>query len=170
MDGLVFPEVVTLRLVTPGAAGAEEPLPLAGVVFGVQTFHCRKNNYRLGPFFSDAGGVVVMTREALELSARAELDTGAMDYGDVRECAPDVEIRHWTASEVRRALHARQETWTRLLSGEAELHGSLGALLRRYREAPNHRLADRAAPVRDRWDGSRARVEYTYAVRLAAPA
>jgi hypothetical protein len=166
LAGFVFPEMVTIRLVTPHGEGTE-PLRLAGIAFRVKTFHCRKNDYNLGPFFSDGDGVVAITSRALALSASSTHATGIMDYGLTVECGADVELVHWSPSDIMRAEEARRLTWTHALPGEEELYGSLEELLRRFREAPNDRV-DRATPIRDRWDGSRSLVEYQYLVSLSA--
>jgi hypothetical protein len=162
----VFPEIVAIRILTSRDDSAK-PLRLAGIAFRVKTFHCRKNDYALGPFFSDGDGVVTITRRALELSASSTLATGIMDYGLPTECGPDVELSHWNGTDISRAQEARRSTWTRALPGEEELYGSLEALLRRLREAPNDSLED-VSPIRDRWDGSRPHVEYRYVVSLSA--
>jgi hypothetical protein len=166
LTGLIFPEVTRIRLVTKSDGGVDA-VRLAGMAFRVQTTRCSKNDYGLGPFFSDGDGVVAITRRALELSAKSQLETGLMDYGSVADCSPDVELRHWTRDEIVRATYARCEIWTRELPGEGELYGSLEALLLRYRDAPNGRIGA-ASTIHDRWDGSRPRVEYEYVVTVDA--
>jgi hypothetical protein len=154
---LILPECVTIHLLSRDASGTLRPSRVHCLPFNVHTFGCRKNNYRLGPFFSDAEGRVVITRELAELSVRDTLDTGLMDYGDICECAPDVEIRNWTSDDIDRCISARQNGWTMLLSGERQIYSSLDELLRRLRAAPR---LNQVAAIRDRWDGTRPVVEH----------
>jgi hypothetical protein len=165
VPGLVLPEEVTIRLLSEDRT----PFRVPEVIVEIYTSGCRKNNYHLGPFFSDADGVVTITREMLERAASDELATGLMDYGGIGECAPDVAIRPWTKSEVTRAVEAR-EYWTSLLPGEAAEYRSIDELIQRYTQAANHRLRFGGVAPQDRWDGSRARVEYEYVVVSEAPA
>jgi hypothetical protein len=137
---------------------------------GIQTAACRKNDYHLGPFFSEADGIVRITRAMLERDVSDTLSTGLMDYGGIEECAPDVAIRAWTPAETARAGEGRREVWTDLLAGEALEYRSIEELIGRFARSVNHYLRVPEDGIRDRWDGSRRRVEYDYVVYPKAPA
>lgn len=100
--GLVFAEAVTITLLIAGA----------GIPHHFASRHrvshppvgLRKNDCCLGPFFSDAGGTIGITRRAVELNAQAERDTGLMDYIAVSDCGPT--SRSGTGRE-RRSLERR---------------------------------------------------------------
>ena len=166
MPGLVLPEQITIHLLLEDRT----PFRVSEVMLLVDTAQCRKNNYHLGPFFSDADGIVRITRSMLEREVRDELETGVMDYGRIDECAPDITIRPWTISEIQRAQRARREIWTSLLPGEALEYRSIDDLLERYARAANHRLRDSDGAIHDRWDGTRSQVAYEYVVHPQAPA
>jgi hypothetical protein len=163
MGNLVLPERVTIQMVNHDG----QPARLYGLPFSVHTCQCRKNNYVLGAFFSDAEGRVVITRELCELSVRDELDTGLMDYGHISECSPDVEIKSWSPDDIDRVIDVRRKTWTMLLSGEQQIYRSLEELLQRLQAAPRlHSVVS----LRDRWDGKRLVIDHQCVVRADTPA
>lgn len=154
----------------------EVPYQGAPIVFGVQTFARQKNDYHLGPFFSD-GSAVRITRDQLELLARVHLDFGLMDYVVLEDGFSFVEIAHWSAADVKRALEARQPEVARgsfFSAHERELWGSPADYCERLRRSASARM--RPAPkagglvIRDEWDGSRAEYAYTYRVAPDASA
>jgi hypothetical protein len=165
MPGFVFPEAVIVRLLSEDRT----PFRAADVIIGIQTSKCHKNPYHLGPFFSDADGIVTITRAMLESAVSDELSTGIMDYGAIQQCGPEVTIRPWTAAETTGAVRIRRKVWTSFLPGEAQQYRSIEELIDRLARATNHRLRVADEGVRDRWDGSRSRFEYEYVVYPKAP-
>ena len=161
---LVLPERVVIRLVTEVNA-LRRAVSLPGIAVSIDVLQCTKNPYRLGPYFADGTGVLVISRSQLQLSAAADLDSGLMDYGRLEDCNSAIEVRVWSADDVRRALSARQHTWTMEFAGEAELYGSLAALIRKYESAPNSRLR---LPVclRDHWTDPETTKEYEVVLDL----
>lgn len=140
LQGLILPNVVEIQLMAADRHCASSPLPLAEVIVGVRTYRCRKSNYRLGPFLSDAGGLVRVTREDLRDAVADEDATGVMDYSEIGKCSSEIEIRHWSSSEVEEAARSRREAWTSLLPGEARHYTSIGELVHRLQGAANRRL------------------------------
>jgi hypothetical protein len=86
-----------------------------------------------------------------------------MDYGKLGDCTSAIEVRVWSGDDVGRALYARHHTWTAELAGEAELYGSLDALVRKYATAPNSRFKS-AASLRDDWTEFETTKEYELVV------
>src|SRR5450432_3316371 len=119
---LVFPERARVA-VLQGTTGGPVPWDGPELAFWVRTFARSKNDYRLGPFFSGEKGILTISRRECELHAAATLDSGIMDFHPVVEGFALVEIVHWSADDMLRAIEARSRVWTSLLAGEAELFG-----------------------------------------------
>lgn len=162
---MVFPEVATIQFVS-GRPPA--PLRLAGVLCGVRLAARVKNDYNLGPFVSDAEGVVRITREACRAFVEAEHDAGLMDYAGVEQCGARVEIRALTGGEAADAARQRRTVWRALLRGEDRLFASIDELVALYEGAPNHRIVA-GAPLTPTWDGSESAPGYQYVVDRVAP-
>jgi hypothetical protein len=154
MASLVLPEKMTLRLVD----SERKQLRLPNVLFFVRAFAKYKNDFDLGPFVSDADGIVTITRHGLLAETNAHSDSGLMDYRSVQDCKEVVEIRAMESHEVEKALYARTRIWTGLLRGESERWANIEELINVYRTAANKRIS--AQPLRVSWDGSQAEVEY----------
>jgi hypothetical protein len=162
---VVFPETATIQLVSGRPLS---PLPLAGVVCVVRLVARVKNDYRLGPFLSDAEGVVHITRAACQALVEAEHDSGLMDYAGVEQCDAQVEIRVLTGAEVKEAAGARRTVWRTLLRGEDRVFASIDALVASYAGAPNGRLTA-GPPLTPYWDGSNLAPYYAYVIDHVAP-
>jgi hypothetical protein len=175
---LQLPERVLIRVATrAGPVTARRDVAYGGppLAFGVRTFARVKNDYHLGPFFSDQG-VVRITREELERSVRIELSFGLMDYRPLDECFALVEIAHWSPALVEGAIERRA---TELREGrffselEAERWGTPAAYVKRLQDTANRRLAAAipgAQVIRDEWDGTAPQREYAYRVDPSAEA
>ena len=111
---------------------------IPNIVFSVDTHARHKNDYHLGPFFSDENGVVTITRELLDTYAEAELESGLMGYASISDCYSLVEIRLWSDDDLERAIRGRQ-TWG-LLKREKTLWESPEELIERFRNANNRSL------------------------------
>ena len=166
MPGLILPEEVTIRLLSEDRT----PYRVPEVILGVYTSRCSKSNYRFGPFFSNADGIVTITRAMLDLEVKDHLSTALMDHGAIEDCAPEVTIRVWTALETTRAADARRTTWRILLDSEEPVYNSLEELIDRLVRAANARLGLRGEELHGSWDGSRSRLEYQYVVHQEPPA
>ena len=154
MPSLFLPDKVVLRLVD--ASGG--PVRLANVLFKVHTFANRKNDFKLGPFITGSDGVATITKQDLLAEASAHYDSGLMDYDNIENCRPVVEIVAMEPSDIDKALTARTEVWKNLLRGETERWNSIEELRDAYRNAVNTRISVR--PLRVRWDGSEGEIEY----------
>jgi hypothetical protein len=169
MTSLVLPERVRVRVLTwegPIQAPRERPVSRP-IALEVHAFARAKNDFFLGPFFSDAG-VVTITKEALERSAAIHLDFGLMDYHALSECYSMVEIRALSAADVDRAIQARKAELKQgsfFSKHETEWWGSPKDLVGRLKESGNRDLKDPGPiRVRDEWNGSKLDVEYEYRV------
>ena len=176
MSNLVLPSSVRIHVLTwTGSIQAPRDTPVISrsIAVSVQTFAHAKNDYHLGPFFSE-NGVINITLAELERAAALELDFGLMDYYPLAECFSLVEIRAWSAAQVNRALNARKTELERgrfFSEHDTERWGTPAAYVRRLQECGNRDLKDPVwFQVRDEWDGSKRAVEYEYRVPPAATA
>jgi hypothetical protein len=159
-ENLILPNRVAIQL-----TGTERvPLAMAGVLFRIQLFARQKNDFRLQPFASDSGGLVTISRKDIEAAVAAKYDSGLMDFHDVNNCFPSVEISLLSQNDIDRAIEARK-TWTSLLKGERDRWTSVKQLLDVYRNANNRRLlSDGLPPIRDDWNKPGVEYSYTFAV------
>jgi hypothetical protein len=161
MTNLTLPEIATVRLKT----GTGQDYRMPNIVFSVDTHARRRNDYHLGPFFSDESGVIAITRKLLDIYVEATLESGLMDYTPISDCYSLVEIRLWSENELERAIRGRQ-TWG-LLKREKDLWKSPEELMERLRNANNRKLliVEGFSRIRDEWDGSKQEYAYDYYVR-----
>lgn len=78
-----------------------------------------------------------------------------MHVMDIHESFSFIEIVHWSTEQLDAALRARTSTWRHLVEGEAELYGSMTALVERLRHAGNRQFLPPFAyygRVRDEWE------------------
>ena len=122
---------MTVRLLSPTG----EPYRCADLLLRVHAIARRKNDFRLGPYPTDADGVARITRADLEAAVGSTLDSGLMDYYRIEDCHSTVQISLWTPDDISRAHNARSTTWTSLLSGELRRWHSMQELLALYSRA-----------------------------------
>ncbi|HEX8179472.1 MAG TPA: hypothetical protein VF525_08010 [Pyrinomonadaceae bacterium] len=169
MSNLILPELATIKLKTlisqgKYKPGLEQDYRLPNIVFSVDTHARRKNDYHLGPFFSDENGLVTITRELLDIYVEATLESGLMDYTHISDCYSLIEIRLWSDNDLERAIRGRR-TWG-LLKREKNLWKSPEELIERFRNANNRNLliAEGFSHIRDEWDGSKQEFAYDFYV------
>lgn len=169
MSSLVFPARVDLAAQIWNGADVE-PYRGGPLAFGIVTFARAKNDYYLGPLFTDESGVLSVTNHQLELCARAELSSGLMDYTSIHDAYALVELVHWSADEVARAVKSRTTAWNTLFDGEAELYGSVDSLVARLRQCGNRHFApptQHYGRTRDEWTDASRTVRYTHTITRA---
>jgi hypothetical protein len=160
VTNLILPEIATVKLKT----GMGQDYRVPNIVFSVETHARHKNDYHLGPFFSDDDGVVAITRELLDIYVEAELDSGLMDYTHISDCYSLIEIRLWSENDLEQAIKVRQ-LWG-LLKREKTLWQSPEELIERFRNANNRALAisEGFSRIRDEWDGRKQEYGYDFYV------
>ncbi|HEX6718574.1 MAG TPA: hypothetical protein VF088_15815 [Pyrinomonadaceae bacterium] len=109
MSRLHLPKQISIEVVTWTSEFKDVPFTGSPLALEIRTFARSRNDYHLGPFFSDPDGRVMITRALLAASARAQLDWGLMDYAPIDDCFALVEIVHWSADHVQRAIEARSD-------------------------------------------------------------
>jgi len=168
VSSLVLPEQITIDVLL-WAGHQAVAYRGAPIVLGIKTYARAKNDYHLGPIFTDHDGHVRLTRADLNHYESAIVAQGIMDVRALGESYSFVQIVHWTSEQIGRAIDARTKTWTQLLPGEKELFGSVSDLIRRLQGAGNARFSPMLwPPVRDEWDGRPGPREYKYILNLAA--
>lgn len=155
MHHFEFPKRITLQLCTPDTRGNWQPAAIPNFAVSVRVFARAKNDYDLGPFFSDQSGQISMTESALRALAAGELESGLMDYHDIVSGSfPLVEITSWSGERVTRAFEARK-SWG-VLTPEREIWPTKEALLGALHSASNSdfQINDTVgySTVRDEWD------------------
>jgi hypothetical protein len=162
-----FPKRITVQLCTPDAHANWRPAAVRNFAISTRVFARAKNDYDLGPFFSDASGRVIMTEVALRALAAGELESGLMDYYDiVTGSFPLVEITAWSGDRVSRAIEARK-LWG-VLSAERAIWPTKEALLDALGHASNSSFQINEtvgySSIRDEWDNPM--LERNYELRI----
>jgi hypothetical protein len=167
MPNLLFPELVTVRLVTSSGA----PFRCADILVNIHLSARRKNDFHLGPYPTNAEGVASFTREDMRASVDDTYASGLMDYGPVEECFPRVLILLSTPESISKALEARTKVWTLLFKGEKRRWKSieeLRSLYRRAAEAIQNISVLPPARLQAEWTNATAKYEYSFEVEAAA--
>lgn len=159
MTQLIFPASVTVRLMTV-LKRTEEPFHSPDAALFVRTFARRKNDYHLGPFFSDPEGIVAIDGAVCQRLADAHLEMGIMDRYRVSECFSLVELYHLADQHLESAIAAVKEYG---VPANQEWFCPKDEMLKRYRAAKNMNLQEVLFPLRDEWEG-KGEATYTYHV------
>lgn len=162
MGNLVLPQKVTVQLID----GFGAPFEISDVIVTVHLFARHKNDFYLGPYFSDNSGKVIISNKDLVLSIKSTLSSGLMDYYPVNDCYSFVEVFVDQPEDVARALNAREKYWVTLLDGEKERWGTMKNLLSVYRRAKNKeiKISKELSRVRDEWGGEKDECVYNLLV------
>jgi len=116
MASLLIPEKVVLRLIDSETCASS---------CGKRAVHCphvceQENDFKLGPFATDAEGVVTIVKRDLLAEASAHYDSGLMDYNVIEDCQPVVEIAPMEPQAIEQALVARTNVWKTLSHGSQQ--------------------------------------------------
>lgn len=114
----------------------DSPIKIPNIIVSIHLFAMRKNDYYLGPFFSDNNGEIKIDKNILEISAEAELQTGLMDYKEVDECSSLVEIKIASEGEIADLIKGR--TLWGLIGQEQQLYNTKEELLDRITKNNNN--------------------------------
>lgn len=128
-----FPQIVKIKIID---TVTNNVITVENIAINVHIFAINKNDYYLGPYFSNSNGEIHLTNRMLRISADAEMETGIMDYKDIREASPLVEIKILSKEEVARLKEGRM-LWG-LVAKEAELYRSDKELLRKIEMSNNY--------------------------------
>lgn len=149
---LKFPNKIKIKILD---GFTREVIKIDNIVISLHLFAMKKNDYYLGPFFSDNKGEIVIDKNMLEISADAELQTGLMDYRNVNECSSLVEIKILSEEEIGRLIEGRS-LWG-IIGREKKLYNSKEELLCKIK-SNNNRLIY-AQSLRVTWDENIHEVE-----------
>jgi hypothetical protein len=128
-----FPNKITIRMIDGMSLN---PIKVENILINIHVFAFNKNDYYLGPFFSDSNGEMHLTNKMLEISADAEIETGIMDYKGIRGASPLVEIRILSKEEID-LLKEGRNLWG-IVGKEADLYRSKKELLKKIDLNNNH--------------------------------
>jgi len=102
---LKFPNHIVLKLIE---GLTHKPITIPNVIISIHIFAIKKNDYNLGPFFSDKNGEIKIDKHVLDILAEAEIQTGLMDYNNIHECSPLVEINILSEDEINNLITGRK--------------------------------------------------------------
>lgn len=128
---LQIPSLMRVSIVNPDG----EPICVDGLALGVVCHATSRNDYRLGPFFTDENGNVELTRDMCEIAISAELASDLMGHSSIATCHPKVTVSIWTGDQVAMAVEGRR-TWG-LLGREKEVWRSADHLIEKLIASPN---------------------------------
>jgi hypothetical protein len=131
-----FPNKIVIKIVD----GLDlNPILMENVIIFIHVFAINKNDYDLGPYFSDNNGEIHLTNKILQISADAQMETGIMDYKDIKEASPLVKIEILSKEEIERLREGRK-LWG-IIKKEATLYQSEKKLLKKIDANNNHHIA-----------------------------
>ena len=129
---MIFPKILELSILSKD----RKQLMLSDIVISITLFSSRRNDYHLGPYFSNDNGVIKITEKDLIISAEAVLDSGLMDYCRYSDCSEKAMVEILDSNKLNMLINGRNK-WG-LLKNEAILYGSKEMLLDRIRNSKNH--------------------------------
>lgn len=137
-----FPEKIKIKIIE---GFTRKPIKIPNIIISIHVFAMKKNDYYLGPFFSDEAGELEIDKKVLEISAEAELKTGIMDYRSINEGSPLIEIRIISPEEIASLLKGR-ELWG-IIGHEKKLYNTKEELLERIRRNNNNLILPQSIRV-----------------------
>jgi len=151
-EELQLPELTQVQLLDL----KETPLKLAGVIVSIKATARRKNDYFLGPYWSNSSGFIEITKEDLLSAIDATHESGLMDYAGINQCSPKVKIAVLSRSSIDRIVNCRKTIWKSLLKGEKKRFQSVEDLISIYESSPNVEfvLKEEDQAIEAVWDGT----------------
>ena len=131
-----FPNKIVIRIVDGLTL---KPMLMENILICIHVFAINKNDYDLGPYFSDSSGEIHLTSEILKISADAQMETGLMDYKDIEEASPLVKIEILSAEEIGKLKEGRR-LWG-IIKKEVDLYQSEQKLLEKIDANNNYYVA-----------------------------
>ena len=129
---MIFPKNLELSILPKD----KKQSMLADIIVSITLFAPKKNDYHLGPFFSDNHGVIKIEEKQLIISAEAVLSSGIMDYCKYSDCSEKVMIEILDSNKLNMLINGRG-IWG-ITKDEALLYGSKEVLLNRIKNSKNH--------------------------------
>ena len=129
---MIFPKNIELTILSQD----NKQLIFEDVAISITLFAQNKNDYHLGPFFSNNNGVWKIEEKQLIISAEAVLSSGIMDYCKYTDCSENVMIEILDSNKLNMLINGRSK-WG-LLKDESVLYGSKEMLLNKIKNSNNH--------------------------------
>ena len=136
------------------------PLKIKNIIIFIHIFAVEKNNYNLGPYFSDNNGESYINKHMLEISTNSELETDLMGHRDIKDCSSQVEIEILSEEAIKRLIEGRK-LWG-ITKQEIELYGSKEHLLEKIEKNSNSMVE--SAKILVDWD-ERTPSNVTYEIK-----
>jgi hypothetical protein len=146
---LKFPDKIKIKIID---GFSHKPIKIQNIIISVHLFAMKKNDYHLGPYFSDSNGEIEIDKNMLTISAEAELQTGIMDYKSVNECSSLVEISILSKGDIINLTKGRA-LWG-LIGREKELYNTKEELLSRIDKNNNSFVLPQS--LRVNWENNTA--------------
>lgn len=109
---------------------------IENVVLSIELKAPRKNDYHLGPYFSNKNGEYRLNEHILKVSADAVIQSGLMDYVHYESCKDIITIKVSSLTDIEKMMRGRK-VWG-LLDRESELYTSKEHLLNKLINSNNH--------------------------------
>jgi hypothetical protein len=150
---LQLPELTQIQLLNSTGA----PLNMSGVIVFIKASARRKNDYYLGPYWSNSDGMIEIREEDLLFEIDSTHDSGLMDYAGINQCHPDVRIEVQNRNDIERIVHCRRTAWKALLKGEKKRFQSMEAMISIYENSANtgFEFSEEERSIEAVWDGSK---------------
>lgn len=136
MENLIVPEHIEIQLTDL----SEKPIKVENLAIYIKTKARRKNDFRLGPYFSDKNGLIEISKIDFMNEVNATYDSGLMDYSSIETNFPEVEIIPYTKVEIEGMINSRTNIWTSLLNGENERWNSINVLIENLKKSENQNI------------------------------
>lgn len=161
---LQLPELTQIQLLDSTGSLLE----LSGVIVFIKVSARRKNDYFLGPYWSNGEGLIEIRKEDLLHAIEATHDSGLMDYSGINQCHPEVKVVLQNRSDINRIVRNRKTVWKNLLRGEKERFQSMEDLISIYESSPNaeFKLEEEDRFIIATWDGSQSTCSLTMKVNI----
>lgn len=156
MSKIVLPKKIEIQLLHERMSDIKKKT----VLVGLHIFAKSKNDFYLGPFHSNSDGKIIIYQKDLLASLKTTYSTGLMDYSDIHDSYPLIELTVYTKNDTKNIIKTRSKVWTNLLEGETESWDSINDLLLALKSSLNLRYNIIAKPIRDEWLGKKQSYKY----------
>jgi len=136
MENLIVPEHIEIQLTDLSG----QPVKVENLAVYIKTKARRKNDFRLGPYFSDKNGIIEINKIDFINEVNATYDSGLMDYSSIETNFPEVEIIPYNKAEIEGMINSRTNIWTSLLNGENERWNSINDLIENLEKSENQNI------------------------------
>jgi len=130
-DTIVIPNKLIIQLMN----APDVIVDVENVILSLKVFAYQKNDYHLGPFFTNKDGACIIERQTIKIMADAELQRGIMDFQAFDSCSNLAEVSILTKEQIGRMLEARKLWGT--IADESRMFGTKENLINKIQDNNN---------------------------------